>query len=56
VLDRLVVWLAGPGQERLRRCFLVWLRRVLLPARIGSSSLPEAAVLGEVRIAGSTLP
>lgn len=40
VLERLVEWLADPARDSLRRAFTVWLKRVLLPARVPGAELP----------------
>lgn len=49
VLAVLVAWLRDPAQESLRRAFTVWLRRVLLPARLPMVSIPEVQELTEVQ-------
>ena len=49
VLALLVDWLHAPVYEGLRRAFAVWLRRVLLPARLPTVSLPEVQNLVEVQ-------
>src|SRR5207249_6636008 len=49
VLAVLVTWLRDPAQESLRRAFTVWLRRVLLPARLPTVSIPEVQELVEVQ-------
>lgn len=49
VVESLVEWLAAPEQTSLRRAFTVWLRRVLLPARLPGVAVPEVAELQEVR-------
>jgi ribosomal protein L17 len=49
VVDRLVTWLKEPEQAGIRRAFAVWLRRVLLPARLKDVEVPEVSDLGEVR-------
>ena len=49
VLALLVDWLRAPVYEGLRRAFAVWLRRVLLPARLPAMSLPEVQDLVEVQ-------
>ncbi|MCK7546073.1 Rpn family recombination-promoting nuclease/putative transposase [Marinobacter bryozoorum] len=41
VLGSLVEWLKAPGQSTLRRAFVVWIRRVLLPNRAPGMELPE---------------
>ncbi len=41
VLGRLVEWLKAPEQTSLRRAFVIWIRRVLLPDRMPGMELPE---------------
>ncbi|MHA3025176.1 Rpn family recombination-promoting nuclease/putative transposase [Chromohalobacter israelensis] len=41
VLGTLVEWLKAPEQTGLRRAFVVWIRRVLLPNRTPGMELPE---------------
>jgi predicted transposase/invertase (TIGR01784 family) len=41
VLGTLVEWLKAPEQTGLRRAFVVWIRRVLLPNRAPGMELPE---------------
>ena len=41
VLGRLVEWLKAPEQTGLRRAFVVWSRRVMLPHRAPGMELPE---------------
>ncbi|BCB70795.1 transposase [Vreelandella aquamarina] len=41
VLGTLVEWLKAPEQTGLRRAFVVWIRRVLLPSRAPEMELPE---------------
>jgi hypothetical protein len=41
-------WLYAPEQASLRRAFTVWLKKVLLPARLPGVDLPEVADLNEV--------
>jgi hypothetical protein len=41
-------WLYAPEQASLRRAFTVWLKKVLLPARIPGVDMPELADLNEV--------
>lgn len=41
VLGLLVEWLKAPEQASLRRAFVVWIRRVLLPGRMPGMELPE---------------
>jgi hypothetical protein len=40
VLAALADWLRAPEDDSLRRAFTVWLRRVLLPARLPKTPLP----------------
>jgi hypothetical protein len=40
VVASLVEWLADPARDSLRRAFVVWLKRVLLPARVPGGELP----------------
>ena len=49
VLASLVAWLRDPAHESLRRAFTVWLRRVLLPARLPAVAIPEVQELVEVQ-------
>ena len=49
VVVALVAWLHEPAHASLRRAFTVWLRRVLLPARLPTVSIPEVQDLGEVQ-------
>lgn len=44
----LVEWLAAPAQTNLRRAFVVWLRRILLPARVPGADLPHVIELQEM--------
>jgi hypothetical protein len=48
VLASLIEWLAAPQQDSLRRAFVVWLRRVLLPARVPGAEIPEITDLQEM--------
>ncbi|MDP3534590.1 MAG: Rpn family recombination-promoting nuclease/putative transposase [Halomonas sp.] len=41
VLGTLVEWLKAPEQTGLRRAFVVWIRRVLLPSRAPEMELPD---------------
>ena len=41
-------WLYAPEQASLRRAFTVWLKKVLLPARLPGVDMPELADLNEV--------
>jgi len=49
VVASLVEWLAAPAQINLRRAFVVWLRRVLLPARVPGADLPHVIELQEMQ-------
>nr|WP_298410245.1 Rpn family recombination-promoting nuclease/putative transposase [uncultured Halomonas sp.] len=48
VLSTLVEWLKGSEQTALRRAFVVWIRRVLLPNRAPGMELPEFNDLQEL--------
>jgi hypothetical protein len=48
VIGLLVRWLHAPEQQDLRRAFTVWIKRVLLPARLPGIELPEMSDLNEV--------
>ena len=48
VVAHLVEWLRSPEQEGLRRSFTVWVKRVLLPARLPGIDLPQVTNLQEV--------
>ena len=43
-----VRWLHAPEQQHLRRAFTVWIKRVLLPARLPGIELPAMSDLNEV--------
>ncbi len=49
VVTALVAWLHDPAYASLRRAFTVWLRRVLLPARLPDVPIPEVQELTEVQ-------
>jgi hypothetical protein len=49
VLGSLVQWLAAEEQTALRRAFVVWLKRVLLPARVPGAEIPNVVELQEMR-------
>jgi len=49
VVAALVAWLHEPAHASLRRAFTVWLRRVLLPARLPEVFIPEVQELTEVQ-------
>jgi hypothetical protein len=48
VVGRLIEWLAAPAHDNLRRAFVVWLKRVLLPARAPGVELPPVNDLQEM--------
>jgi hypothetical protein len=48
VVGRLIEWLAAPAHDSLRRAFVVWLKRVLLPARAPGVELPPVNDLQEM--------
>ncbi|WP_242470971.1 DUF4351 domain-containing protein [Thiocystis violacea] len=48
VLASLIDWLTAPEQDELRRAFVVWLKRVLLPARVPGAELPPVNDLQEM--------
>ncbi len=48
-LQELVMVLRAPEDDPLRRAFTVWLRRVLLPARLPGLSLPAVEDIGEIQ-------
>src|SRR2546430_5701114 len=48
VLGVLIDWLRAPEDDSLRRAFTVWLRRVLLPARLPGVEIPEVHNLVEM--------
>jgi hypothetical protein len=48
MLKTLAQWLYAPDQAQLRRAFTVWLKKVLLPARLPDVEMPEMADLNEV--------
>ena len=49
VLVALVAWLRDPEHESIRRAFTVWLKRVLLPGRLPTVSIPEVQDLAEMQ-------
>jgi putative YhgA-like transposase len=49
VLEALLTWLAVPALSELRRSFGVWMREVLLPARVPGAVIPQVADLEEVK-------
>ena len=48
VLASLLDWLGAPEQGDLRRAFVVWLKRVLLPARVPGVEIPNVNELQEM--------
>jgi predicted transposase/invertase (TIGR01784 family) len=48
VLGALIDWLRAPQDDSLRRAFTVWLRRVLLPARLPGVEIPDIDDLVEM--------
>ena len=48
VLRVLIEWLQAPEDDSLRRAFTIWLRRVLLPARLPGVAIPEVQNLVEM--------
>ena len=48
VIALLIHWLDATEQRDLRRAFTVWIKRVVLPARLPSIELPEMLDLNEV--------
>ncbi|WP_295448395.1 Rpn family recombination-promoting nuclease/putative transposase [uncultured Thiodictyon sp.] len=49
VVACLVDWLASAEQAALRRAFVVWLKRVLLPARVPGAEIPNVIELQEMQ-------
>jgi len=49
IVAKLVEWLQTPEQSGLRRAFVVWLKRVLLPARIPGTEIPDIIELQEMQ-------
>jgi hypothetical protein len=47
-LSALIQWLGAAEQSGLRRAFTVWIKRVLLPARLPGVSLPSVGDLLEI--------
>lgn len=47
-VERLIDWLQAPEQVSLRRAFAVWLRDVLLPARLPGVRIEAVLELSEV--------
>ncbi|MGF1526700.1 MAG: Rpn family recombination-promoting nuclease/putative transposase [Candidatus Competibacterales bacterium] len=48
VLAELVTWLTRPEQTALRRAFVVWIKRVLAPARLPNVDVPHVTELAEM--------
>lgn len=48
VVKRLIEWLKSPEQTSLRRAFMVWINRVLLPVRLPGQKVPKVNELMEV--------
>lgn len=49
VLEALLQWLDVPALSELRRSFGVWMREVLLPARVPGAVIPQMSDLEEVK-------
>lgn len=49
MIEVLLAWLAGAEHADLRRDFAVWIRQVLLPARLPGVQVPEVEDLKEVK-------
>jgi len=49
VLIKLVAWLREPSQTGLRRAFTVWIKRVLLPAKVPGADIPLISDLQEMQ-------
>ena len=43
-----MAWLQHPGDDAIRRAFVVWLKRVLLPGRLPGMAVPEVQTLEEM--------
>ena len=48
MLEHLIQWLGDPSQTTLRRHFVVWLKRVLLPSRMGGIHFDQVNDLQEI--------
>jgi hypothetical protein len=48
VIAGLIEWLADPEYDGLRRAFVVWLKHVLLPARVPGVEIPNVNELQEI--------
>jgi hypothetical protein len=48
VVLKLLQWLNKPEQERIRRSFAIWLKRVILPRRLPLAEIPAVNSLTEV--------
>lgn len=49
ILTALIEWLRTPELKELRRSFTLWLRQVLLPARVPGVQIPQMGDLEEVK-------
>jgi predicted transposase YdaD len=49
MVGALVDWLSAPEQDTLRRAFVMWIKRVLLPGRLPGVALPELGDLLEIK-------
>lgn len=48
-LDGLIQWLERPEQDSLRRTFVIWLKRVLMPRKLAGQKIPDLNNLNEVK-------
>lgn len=49
ILTALIAWLQDPEHVSIRRAFTVWLKRVLLPGRLPTVTIPEVNELEEMQ-------
>jgi hypothetical protein len=49
VVEGLIEWLQDPEHAEVKRAFIEWLKRVLLPSRLPGVDIPEVEDLGEVK-------
>jgi len=49
VVEALIEWLQEPEQAGLRRAFVLWFKRVFMPARVPQAEVPELQDLQEVQ-------
>ena len=49
VIDALIEWVEGPGEQEVRRAFEEWIARVLVPRRFGAEGEHLVRPLEEVR-------